>query len=66
METSMHRCLYAFLTCSRPSCFTLDVTRHHHWRVSSWVMWLRMLRATTSQSKQPFAFFLFYSAFLLN
>jgi len=30
------RCLYAFLTCSRPSCFYRDVTCHHHWRVSSW------------------------------
>jgi len=37
MQTS-RRCLYAFLTCRRPSCFTHDVTRHHHWRVSSWVM----------------------------
>jgi len=37
-----------------------DITRHHHWRVSSWVMWLRMLRATTSLPKQPFAFFLFF------
>ena len=65
MQTS-RRCLYAFLTCSRASRFTHDVTRHHHWRVSSWVMWLRMLRATTSLPKQPFAFFIFYSAFLLN
>ena len=65
MQTS-RRCLYAFLTCRRPSCFTQDVTRHHHWRVSSWVTWLRMFRATTSLPKQPFAFFIFYSAFLLN
>jgi len=43
-----------------------DVTRHHHRCVSSWVMWLRMLRATTSLPKQPFAFFFFYNAFLLS
>ena len=47
-------------------CLTHDVTRHHHRRVSSWVMSLRMLRATTSLPKQPFSFFIFYSAFLLS
>ena len=62
MQTS-RRCLYAFLTWNRASSFTLDVTRHHHWRVSSWVMWLRMLRATTSLPKQPFAFFIFLQRF---
>ena len=62
MQTS-RRCLYAFLTCNRVSCFTRDVTRHHHWRVSSWVMWLRMLLATTSLPKQPFAFFTFLQRF---
>ena len=62
MQTS-RRCLYAFLTCSRPSCFYCDVTCHHHWCVSSWVMWLRMLRATTSLPKQPFAFFPFLQRF---
>ena len=60
---SSRRCLYAFLTCNRASCFTRDVTCHHHWRVSSWVMWLRMLRATTSLPKQPFAFFIFLQRF---
>ena len=29
-------------------------------------MWLRMLRATTSLPKQPLAFFIFHSAFLLT
>jgi len=62
MQTS-HRCIYAFLTCNRASCLTHDVTRHHHWRVSSWVMWLCMLRAAASLPKQPFAFFIFYSVF---
>ena len=62
MQTSC-RCLYAFLTCRRRSCFTHDVMRHHHWRVSSWVMWLRMFRATTSLPKQPFAFFIFTALF---
>jgi len=61
-----HRCFYAFLTCNRTSCLTHDVTRHHHWHVSSWVMWLRMLLATTSLPKHRFAFFIFHSAFLLN
>ena len=65
MQTS-RRCLYAFLTCYRASCFTHNVTHHHHWRVSSWVIWLRMLRASTSLPKQPFALFIFYRAFLLN
>ena len=65
MQTS-RRCLYAFLTCKRASCLTHDVTCNHHWRVSSWVMWLRMLRATTSLLKQPFVFFIFHSAFLLS
>ena len=65
MQTSCW-CLYTFLTCNRASCLTHDVTRHHHRRVSSWVMWLRMLRATTSLPKKTFAFFIFYSAFLLN
>jgi len=51
------------LTCNRASCLTHDFTRHHHWRVSSWVMWPHMLRATTSLPKQSFAFFIFYSAF---
>ena len=60
---SMPPCIFNL---KRPSCFTRDVTRHHHWRVSSCVMWLRMLRATTSLPKQPFAFFIFYSTFLLN
>jgi len=62
MQTS-GRYLYAFLTCNRASCFTRDVTRHHHWRVSSWAMWLRMLRATTSLPKQSFAFFIFLQRF---
>ena len=65
MQTS-RRCLYTFLTCNRASCFTYDVTSHHHRRVSSWVMWLRKLRTTTSLPKQPFAFFIFYSASVLN
>ena len=60
------RCLYAFWTSNRASCLTHDVTRYHHRRVSSWVMRLRMLRATTSLPKQPLAFFIHYSAFLLN
>jgi len=56
----------AFLTCYRASCLTHDVTRHHYRRVFSWVMWPRMLRATTSLPKQPFAFCIFDSVFLLN
>ena len=56
-------CLCAFLTCNRASCFTRDVTRHHHWRVSSWVMWLRVHRATTPVPKQPFALFIFLQRF---
>jgi len=63
---SSRQYLYAFLACNRASCLTHDITRHHHWRVSSWVMWLRMLRATMSLLKQLFAFFIFYSAFLLD
>jgi len=62
MQTS-RRYLYAFLTCNKTSCFTRDITRHHHWRISSWVMWLRMLRATTSLPKQPFTFFIFLQRF---
>ena len=62
LQTS-RRCLYAFLTCSRPSCFYRVVTCHHHWHVSSWVMWLRMLRATTSLPIQPFVFFLVLQRF---
>jgi len=65
MQTS-RRCLYAFLTCCRASCLIHDVTRHHYRRVFSWVMWPRMLHATTSLPKQPFAFFIFDSVFLLN
>jgi len=60
MQTS-HQCFYAFLTCNRASCLS-----HHHRYVSSWVMWLRMLRATTSLPKQSFAFSIFPSAFLLT
>ena len=62
IQTS-RRCLYAFLTCNRASCFTRDVTRHHHWCVYTWVMWPRMLGATTSLLLR---FSHFYSAFLLN
>jgi len=65
MQTS-HWCLYAFLICNRASCLTHGVTRHHHQHVSSWVMYLRMLRAITSLPKQPFTFFIFHSAFLLT
>ena len=61
MQTS-RRCLYAFLACNRASCFTRDVTRHHHCRVSSWVMWLRLLPITTSLPKQSSAFFIFFTA----
>ena len=61
-----HQCFYAFLACNRASCLTQDVTRHHLRHVSSWVMWLCMLRANTSLPKQRFAFFIFYSAFLLT
>jgi len=43
-----------------------DVTRRHHRRVFSCGIWLRMIRATTSLPKQPFAFFIFHSAFLLS
>jgi len=57
---SMPLCI---LTCNRASCFTHDVTRHHHWRVSSWVMWLRMLLASTSLPKQPYTFFIFLQRF---
>jgi len=52
--------------CNRASCLAHDVTRHHHRRVSSWVMWLRMPRSTTSLPKHPFAFFIFRSNFLLS
>jgi len=57
--------LYIF-TWNRASCLTHDVTRHHHPRVSSWVMRLRVLRAISSLPKQPFAFFIFRSTFLLS
>ena len=56
-------CLYAILTCNRASCFTRDITCHHHWCVSSWVMWVCMLRTTTSLLKQPFALFIFLQRF---
>ena len=62
MQTS-RRCLDVFLTCNRASCFTRDVTHYHHWRVSSWVMWLRVHRATTPVPKQPFALFIFLQRF---
>ena len=56
LNANIPRCLYAFLTCNRASGLTHDVTCHHHRHVSSWVVWLRMLRATTSLPKQPSRF----------
>ena len=63
LNANIHRSLYAFLTCNRASCLTHDVKRHHHRRVFSWVMRLRLLRATMSLPKQPFAFFFFTELF---
>jgi len=56
----MPLCIFNF---NRASYLTDDVTRHHHRRISSWVKWLRMLRATTSLLKQPSAFFVFLQRF---
>ena len=55
MQTSRWS-LHAFLTCNRASCLTHDITRHHHRCVSSWVMWLRMLRVTTETALRVFHF----------
>jgi len=57
MQTS-RRCLYAFLTFNTATGLTHDVTHHHRRHVSSWVMWLCMLRPTTSPPTKSFPFFI--------
>ena len=52
------------MICNRASGLTHDVTRHHHWHVPSWDIWLRMLRTATSLPKQPFAFLICHTTFL--
>jgi len=48
---------------NRASYLTHDITCHYYRRVSSWVMWLCMLRTMTSLPKQPFAFYIFSQRF---